>query len=239
MADRNILVDTNGCEWMQISQYVRALEEDFDVVVTSTTVSLDIRQKRIPAMHVRKTRGRNTVNYTLTVKNFFELHPKFAPSDFENVMAEWQKTLPASAKKLLKSGTEKIKKDYGIGEGKDGEDQTEEELSAAEEKRLAEKIKRQRLEFEFDVMKGQYIHLDDLIPALQTIAIETRQAVESMIPRVTPLLAPMTDPHKIRELLTKECRIALQNSERVEELMDGSFQENEEQRQQEEMENES
>jgi len=223
MQGRNIEADKDGNEWMNVAQYTRAIFMDFDVKISQTLISLFRKKKKFDSIYLKKIAGKNCINYTQTVIYFLSSHPAICPENFEKVANDWKKKLKPVAKKTIgKIKPLKIK---------DPEDDYAAATSVTVEKAKHEKIKRQKAEFEFEILQGNYMHLDDLVPLLQTIAIETRQAVKAMIPRATPILAAINDIHETRKILEEETDTALNHVGRITDIIDGTYQDQVEQQQ--------
>ena len=231
MQGRNIEADKDGNEWMNVAQYTRAIFMDFDTKLSQTLISLYRKKERFNSIYLQKKAGKNCINYTQTVIDFLSSHPAICPENFEKVANDWKKKLKPTAKKTIGKVKAVTKEDP--------DDDYAATSSVAIEKAKHEKIKRQKAEFEFDIMQGNYMHLDDLVPLLQTIAIETRQAVKALIPRATPILAAINDIHETKKILDEETDTALNHIERIPQIIDGTYQEQVAEQQQKEIESET
>ena len=104
----------------------------------------------------------------------------------------------------------------------DEEEYDDDELSISREKALHERIKRKKAELEYAIFEGKYIHVDDVESAINVIAVETRQALYSIIPRIRNILAAESDYHKVDEILTSEMEDALVKLDELNELKTGT-----------------
>lgn len=228
MSTRYLQKDKLGNEWMTIAQFVRAIMDDFDVKISNTLVSSAKKNGKLHEKYRKRKLGKNCINYTQAVIPFLEVHPNIAPANFKLLAKEWRNKLPKEAKATIKAPLDST--------SSDSDDEEFDDLSVAIEKAKHEKIKREKAEFEFEIFKGNYIHIDDVAQVLQTIAIETRQAVKAVIPRVATILAAADTPHKVRQILEDDTDVALNSLERLDDILDGSFQEKEQKKQLEEEE---
>lgn len=224
MNGRCLTTDKSGNEWMTISQFVRAVQLDFDVKISNTLVSSAKKNGKLHEKYRKRKLGKNCINYTQAVIPFLELHPNIAPANLRLLAKEWRAKLPKEAK-----ATVPLLVDSSSSDSDD--DQEFDDLSVAIEKARHEKIKREKAEFEFQIFKGNYIHIDDVAQVLQTIAIETRQSVKALIPRASTILSAADTPHKVRQILEEETDIALNSLERLDDILDGSFQKKEQEKQ--------
>ena len=66
---------------------------------------------------------------------------------------------------------------------------------------------------------------------------ETRQRILSIVPRIAPTLLAEKDPHMIQQKLEHELILALDMVDHIEKIIDGSFQEEQQKEQNEDIEN--
>ena len=222
MTERCLVKDKSSNEWMTIAQFVRAIMIDFNVKISNTLVSSAKKNGKLHQKYRMRKLGKNCINYTQAVIPFLEVHPNIAPANFKLLAKEWRAKLPKEAKVTIKPPLDTSPAD---------DEENFDDLSVTIEKARHEKIKREKAEFEFEIFKGNYIHVDDVAQVLQTIGIETRQAVKAVIPRSATILAATDTPHKIRQILEDETDIALGSMERLDDILDGSFQAKEQQKQ--------
>jgi len=220
MLGRNIKIDSDGNEWMNGAQYTRAVSEDFKVSLTSTLVNNFRRQEKFNSIHLKNIAGKKCINYTQTVIQFLSSHPAICPEDFATKAKEWRKKLKPKAKKTIPSNI----KVPGTNKKDDKEDDYDASTSIVLEKAKHEKIKRETAQLQLDIAKAKYIQIDEVLPALQTIAIEVRQSVKAIIPRVAAIVASINDVHEIRKILDEETNVALNHTERIEQIVDGTYQ---------------
>lgn len=234
MKGRYNFKDDAGCEWMMIAQYVRAIASDFGVDVSAGLISQDCKNKFISPDHMGVKVGKRCINYTASVIKFFENHPQIAPN--RSAILEWQKKLPPAIRAETQKSADKVviqkRGRLLLNDDKEkAQDEADSDNSAALEKSKHERIKRKKAEFEFEIFKGNYIHIDDVTAVLSVIGIETRQSVKAIIPRVAEICAATQEAHAIRLLLDRETDVALSQLHRLDEILDGSFEATEAQRQ--------
>jgi hypothetical protein len=216
--NRNQTVDGNGHEWMTITQYKYALLEDFQIKVSSTAISYGKDNGKILKKYLKNIFGKPCINYTLSVLNFIEQSAKIFPDNFtaskKKFISKWKLSSPSVTPPEIKQP-----------EPSEPEKESDENISITIEKAKHEQIKRKKAELEFSIFEGKTIFLHDAIPALQTIGIETRQAVFAIIPRIKTILAAETDPYKVGLLLDKEFAIALDKTSMIDAIITGLFEE--------------
>lgn len=219
--------DADGHEWMQIAQFVRAIEQDFSVSVSSGLVSADCRTNVIAKEHRAVKVGKRCINYTLAAVPFLDAHPQIRPA--QSVIDKWKASLPPEIRSVV-SNPQAQKKSGRLVLNDDEEDDVTEsdDASVAAEKAKHERIKRKKAEFEFEIFKGNYIHIDDAAAILATIAVETRQAVKALIPRCAEICASLSSPHEVRDLLERETDTSLSHLHRLDQILDSSFKQGDE-----------
>lgn len=228
MAERCKKKDKIGNEWMSASQYKRALKKDFNVVTTVQTIYTACVDFKIGDRHCQTLFGKKAYNYTQSVIAFLEMSPKLMPNKFKDKVKKFKEALKESALKTLPASTISREDSKSLGDDSDDED----DLSVSEEKAKHERIKRERAQFEFDVIKGNYLDIETVGAILQTVAIETRQSMHSIRPRIRGILAAKTSEHEIDLLLGTEIDASLDHLTKLDEITDGTFEEAEEKRRQ-------
>lgn len=79
-----------------------------------------------------------------------------------------------------------------------------------------EQLAVERAELDLQVARNQLIAVGDVEELLASVAVEVRQSVISLAPRLGPLLAAMTDPAEVTEALDRELRATLEALQRIE-----------------------
>lgn len=226
---RCLKVDEAGNEWMGPAQFSRALLEDWEISVSVTALQYSMRKGIVPEEHQQKVLGKNAINYTLAVCKYLRNSPRIAPDKLENKIKVFQRQQKVRIAKLLMKASSpeeeaQIEKMAGVTT-KPLDEPADDEISQANENAKLAKIKREKEQMSLDIIKGQFIEIDEVAAALSIIGVEFRQSVKAIVPRTYQIFAAETDPHRIREILEEEIEHALDKLNALDEILDTQFDE--------------